>query len=390
MTISHVDVVRLKRKDGKDGPTYVELTTETGVSGFGGTLMTEQSRELVKLLPPLREILVGKAPLSRELSFEWMWNHLYPDNPLSRYEKGIDPITGESIWNTHRKGRHTPTGLMVTALSAVDNALWDMRGRLSNQPVYRLLGGKREKLRTYLSNVPGDNIAEARKKARELFKQGHTAQKWFFRYGPPDGEEGFAKIVGLVEGVRTDLGEEADLMFDFLVGGRGRYDWDTDYAIRVAKAIQPFKPKWLEEPFSPEEIESYRKLKGETDIPLATGEHTYSRWNIKPFLEEKLVSFVQCDPEWCGGISELLQICNLVADYENVALIPHGDHVLSAAQVVASQPESLCPMVEYGPAWVQERQVAQTRTIAPKAGYLRTPHEPGLGPSIDWNRYERS
>jgi L-alanine-DL-glutamate epimerase-like enolase superfamily enzyme len=157
----------------------------------------------------------------------------------------------------------------------------------------------------------------------------------------------------------------------------------------VAQAIKPFNPFWLEEPFSPEEIDSYRRLRGETDIPLATGEHTYSRWNIKPFLEENLVSFVQCDPEWCGGVSELLNICKLAEGYENIQVIPHGHHILAASQVVASQPESLCPMVEYGPNWVIRHQSSQTRVISPQAGYISTPGEPGLGPTIDWDRFEK-
>lgn len=390
--ITRLNIIRLRKKgkSGRVGESYVEFTTNGDVSGFGGPLYTEQAKSLVKLLPQLRKHLVGRDPAPRELDFEWIWNRLHPDKPLSVYAKGVDPLTGKAIWDTRRKARHTPTGNIITALSAVDNALWDIRGKLANQPVYRLLGRKREKLRAYISTIPGNDIAKARKQARKLFDEGHTAQKWFFRWGPPDREAGFAKVVGLVEGLRDELGEKAQLMFDFHVGSRGRCDWDVAYAIRVAKAIQPFNPTWLEEPFSPEEIDSYRRLKGETDIPLATGEHTYSRWNIKPFLDEKLVSFVQSDPEWCGGISELLQICKLASKYENVRVIPHGHHVLAAAHVVASQPESLCPMVEHGPAWLRYRQQAQTRSISPKTGYLSTPNEPGLGPSIDWNRFERS
>jgi len=102
------------------------------------------------------------------------------------------------------------------------------------------------------------------------------------------------------------------------------------------------------------------------------------------------VGYVQADPEWCGGLSEMLQICKLTRNYKGVRVIPHGHHVLAAAHVVASQPESLCPMVEHGLAWLPALQRAQTRCIAPKAGYLATPHEPGLGPDIDWERFERT
>lgn len=389
--ITGVSIIRLCSKSDRRpvGEPYIELITNENVSGFGGPLYTEQASSLETLLPLLRKLLIGRDPVSSELNFEWIWSRLHPDKPLSVYASGVDPLTGKTIWNTRRKARHTATGNVISAMGEVDNALWDIRGKLASQPICRLLGRKREKLRAYISTVPGDDIAETRKQARKLFDDGHTAQKWFFCWGPPDGKAGFAKVVGLVEGLRDELGEKAKLMYDFHVGSRGRCDWDVAYATKVATAIRPFDPTWLEEPFSPEEIDSYRRLKGETDIPLATGEHTYSRWNIKPFLDEKLVSYVQSDPEWCGGISELLKICELASNYENVRVIPHGHHVLAAAHVVASQPESLCPMVEHGPAWLSGRQQAQTRSISPVSGYLSTPNEPGLGPSIDWKRFER-
>lgn len=389
-TIAGLDVIRVRQKGRDDrGTPYVEIATSGGVEGYGGPLYNEQAQSLERLVPQLRRLLVGKDPALREIDFQWCWNALHPGKPLSAYSEGRDPLTTEAIWNTRRKARHTPTGNIITALSAVDNALWDIRGKLAGRPVYRLLGGTREKLRAYLSIVPDDDIAKARRQAKDLFDQGHTAQKWFFRWGPPDGKAGFAKIVGLVEGLRSDLGEKAQLMFDFHVGSRGRCDWDVPFAIRVAKAIEPFAPYWLEEPFSPEEIDSYRRLKGETSIPLATGEHAYSRWHIQPFLDERLVSFVQSDPEWCGGLSELLEVCRLASRYEGVCVVPHGHHVLAAAHVVASQPESLCPMVEHGVAWLPARQQAQTRSISPESGYLTTPSEAGLGPGIDWKRFER-
>ena len=388
--ISQVDLVRFRnRSDETNILTYLEVSLDNGTKGFGGPLIGHQAQSLEKMLPQLREILVGIDPRPENIEFEWIWQLLFPDKELTDFQIGMDPLTGETIWDTRRAERHTPTGSIITGLSQVDNALWDLRGKLAGKPVYQLLGGDRDKLRAYMSLRPEDDISESIKMAKELYDQGQTAQKWFLRYGPPDGEEGFKKIAGLAEGLRTELGDEAMLMFDFAVGQRGRCDWDVDYAIKVAKAIEPVHPTWLEEPFSPEEIESYRRLKGETKITLATGEHTYTRWNIKPFLDEKLVGFVQCDPEWCGGISELIRICNMVKGYEGVRVIPHGHHILAASHVVASQPESLCPMVEYGPNWVVRHQSAQKRVLAPEAGYIATPGEPGLGPYIDMERFER-
>ncbi len=388
--IADLRIVRLREK-GSRGKSrrYLEITTHLGIRGISGELFQDTPRQLDELAPRLLEALVGRDPSQGDLDSEWLWNSLYPCHPLEVFAEGVDPLTGENIWGTRRQRRHTSTGTVMMAISAVDNALWDLRGKLAGVPVYRLLGGRRDRLPVYLSQTPSDDLAQTRRRARSCFDQGFTAQKWFLRHGPPDGEAGFRTNVGLVEAIRTELGAEAKLMFDFAVGGRGRCDWDVPYAIRVAKAIEPFEPYWLEEPFSPEEIESYAELHGETGIPLATGEHTYTRWNIKPFLDRKLVRFVQSDPEWCGGLSELLKIAAMVRQYDGVRLIPHGHHVLAAAHCVASQPESLCPMIEYGVTFTKARQAYQTRVLFPEAGRLEMPAEPGLGPGINWSRIER-
>lgn len=388
--ITDLGVIRLREKGSRGkSRSYLEVTTNDGIHGTSGELFQDTPRKLDELTPRLLDALVGQLPSNRNLDTVWLWNSLYPDRPLNSFAKGIDPLTGENIWGTRRKRRHTPTGTVMMGISAVDNALWDLRGKLAGKPVYRLLDGERESLPVYLSQTPSDDLAETSRRARSYFDQGFTAQKWFLRHGPPDGEAGFRFNVGVVESLRTELGSEAKLMFDFAVGGRGRCDWDVPYAIRIAKAIEPFNPFWLEEPFSPEEIESYARLHGETGIPLATGEHTYTRWNIQPFLDRKLVAFVQSDPEWCGGLSELLEIAAMVRGYDGVRLIPHGHHVLAAASCVASRPESLCPMIEYGVTFTKARQAHQTRVLFPDAGRLTMPTEPGLGPDIDWNRIER-
>jgi len=178
------------------------------------------------------------------------------------------------------------------------------------------------------------------------------------------------------------------LMFDGF--RKAKQEGDVDYAVALARDILPYRPFWLEEPIGPEDLEGYARIKGETGIPLATGEHTYTRWNIKPFLDRKILSFVQSDPEWCGGVSELLKICALVRGYEGVRVIPHGHHVLAASQVIASQPEPLCPMLEFGPGWARNHQRLQTRILEPEAGHFALPDEPGLGPDLDLGRLRRS
>lgn len=168
-----------------------------------------------------------------------------------------------------------------------------------------------------------------------------------------------------------------------------QYVWksaDLDYAIALAKGILPYQPHWLEEPLRPDDLEGYTRLKGETGIALASGEHWYTRWNVKPFLDRKIVSFVQSDPEWCGGLSEWLKICQLVKAYPGVQVVPHGHHVLAASTCVASQPEELCPMLEYLVRSRIQFQHCQTRPMVAEAGIFEMGEEPGLGPSLDESR----
>jgi len=267
----------------------------------------------------------------------------------------------------------------------VDLALWDLRGKAANQPVWRLLKAKRTRLNAYASMLGySTKPEEARRVARDFFDRGFSRQKWFFFNGPVDGAEGLKQNIALAEALREELGPNAQLMFDGI-----QYVWksaDVAYAIALAKGLLPIEPHWLEEPLRPDDLEGYIRLKGETGITLAAGEHWYTRWNVRPFLERKTVSFVQSDPEWCGGITEWLNICALVKGYPGVQVIPHGHHVLAASNCVASQSETLCPMLEFLFQSRAEFQHCQTRPLMAEGGYFAMAEEPGLGPTLDFAR----
>ncbi|MHB8862766.1 MAG: enolase C-terminal domain-like protein [Pirellulaceae bacterium] len=381
------DAKFIRVRDRKDGTTesYLEIDGDSGLKGYAGPLLKEQ----VAAFPVnLRELLSGRdAADPTTLNFATLWATCHPGKALENYAEGKDPLTGATVWGITRTTRQTETGWVITALSAIDLALWDLRGKAAGQPVWRLLGGKRNQLNAYASML-GYSVKpdEARKVAREFFDQGFTQQKWFFMNGPMDGAEGLKQNIELVRALREELGADAMLMFDGI-----QYVWksaDLDYAIELAKGIFPYQPHWLEEPLRPDDLEGYTRLKGETGITLAAGEHWYTRWNVKPFLDRGVVSFVQSDPEWCGGITEWLQICEVVKVFPGVQVVPHGHHVLGASTCVASQPEALCPMLEY---LIQSRtqfQHCQTRPLVAESGTFAMAEEPGLGPSLDEARME--
>ncbi|MHC4707576.1 MAG: enolase C-terminal domain-like protein, partial [Planctomycetota bacterium] len=327
---------------------YVEITTENGPSGLYGPINKEQA---FVIQSKFRSLLVGR-----------------------------DALAGQALWDKmRRRDRHARSSLFMMAISAVDNALWDIRGKHFGVPVYRLLGGPtRDRVGAYASML-GYSVEpdKAGKIAREYFDRGFTAQKWFFKYNPTHGGEGRKKNLQLVQALRKALGDNAELMFDCL------WSWDVPYAIFMAREILPYRPTWLEEPLHPEQLEGYKRIKRDTGIPLAAGEHFYTRWNVKQFLDAGVLDFVQADPEWCGGITELVKICALAEAYE-VKVVPHGHHILAAAHVVAAQPPSVCPMVEYlFHSHLDRMQYFHKRVLRPEKGWLELPTQPGLGLVLD-------
>jgi L-alanine-DL-glutamate epimerase-like enolase superfamily enzyme len=299
---------------------------------------------------------------------------------------GRDPLSGEALWDQMRGlDRHARSGQMMMAISAVDCALWDLRGKHFGVPVYRLLGGPtRERIRAY-GSMGGHSTEpdKAVQSARKVFDEGFTAQKWFFRWGPADGAEGRGKNLALVRSLRGALGEEADLMFDC---GRA---WDVPYAVSMAQAMASSRPFWLEEPLQPERLEGYKRIKREGGVPLAAGEHLYTRSDVKPFLDAGVLDYLQVDPDWTGGITELVKICALAAVYD-VKVTPHGHGILPAAHVVASQPPSLCPMIEFLFGHLTRMQFFHKNALYPENGWLTLPNEPGLGLSLDPEKIEET
>ncbi len=264
------------------------------------------------------------------------------DQQLKRFLIGKDPLPVEALWDQmYRSNRHSRRGLFMMAISAVDNALWDLRGRYFSAPVYRLLGGPtRPAVEAYASCNGFPLTPESvRTRSVELQKEGFRYQKWFFAYGPGDGMEGMRKNLDLVRNLREAVGETTELMFDAFMG------WDLDYAIMWAKQAERYRPHWIEEAFSPDKIDSFVQLRRATTISVASGEHFYNRWEVHDFLKAGALNVVQADPEWCG-VSELVKICTLASTYD-VRVIPHGHALHAALHVVASQSPMTCPLVEY-------------------------------------------
>ena len=126
-----------------------------------------------------------------------------------------------------------------------------------------------------------------------------------------------------------------------------------------------------------------------TGVPLAAGEHLYTRWGVKPFLDAGVLDFLQADPDWTGGITELVKICALAATY-GVQVVPHGHNLAAAVHVIAAQPPSLCPMAEFLIRHIPRQQALQAGPLLPEDGHLPLPTGPGLGIVLDDARIEQT
>jgi L-rhamnonate dehydratase len=335
----------------RDVPThlsasYVEIMTDEDVSGLYGPI---DVRQAFLIATDLRPLLIGADPLATELLHDRML----------------------------RLNRHGRAGLFVTAVSAVDNALWDLRGKAAEQPVYVLLGGPtRERVPVYASmlgySIEPERAAAAAAEHKAL---GFASQKWFFAHGPGAGSEGLGRNLAMAKAVREAVGPGYPLMFDAFMG------WDATYAADMLRGLAPVEPHWMEEPVPPERLDVLGRLAAGTPIRLATGEHAFTRWQVKQLLDVG-VRVIQTDPDWTGGITEQRHICSLCSAYD-VPVIAHGHAVAVPLHLAASQSPQVVPMIEYL-VRVQERNQFFHRTIyRPSDGALDLPTAVGLGIELD-------
>ena len=201
------------------------------------------------------------------------------------------------------------TGLASYAVSAIDLALWDLKGKLFEKPVYELLGGPpKEKLFCYATGNDVDWYKEL----------GFRAFKLACPYGPAGGLDGIKKNTEFVAKAREQIGDEAELMLDCWMA------FDVEYTVRLAEALRPYKLKWMEECLIPEDLDAHRLLRQRLPWQtLATGEHWYTHVPFQWAIRNQVVDILQPDINWCGGVTTCQKIVG-AADAAGVSVMLHG------------------------------------------------------------------
>ena len=356
------DLRVFRTEGGHSNWIFVKIYTDSGLTGVGEASLERYDEVVVKALEALKDFLVGKDPFQ----IEYIWNAIY---------KG-------TFWYGQL--------IILCALSAVEQALWDIKGKALGAPVYELLGGKlRDNVRAYanawafqkaIDEMTAEDTPESvGENARKMVAKGFTAMKWDpFRNGGqviPKEEEEYA--VACVKVVREAVGPSVDLLIEC----HGRFNMLS--AIRMAQKLEPFDPFFYEEPIPPDNIDAMAAVQAAINLPIATGERLFTRWDFRPLLEKQAARIIQPDICHVGGILELKKIAAMAETYY-VAVQQHNS--VGPISLLASLHLDACiPNVifqEFFYPYLELYNEIITEPIRYENGYLEIPTGNGLGADI--------
>jgi len=310
--------------------------------------------------------------------------------PIVEYYKplviGEDALATERHWQTlyNRLRDHGQKGLAIEALSAIDIALWDLKGRHLGVSVHRLLGGPlRHRVEAYATGFYrkrfGDPLDYLVEEAHQRVAAGFKMIKLKLGFG-------LAGDVRLCETVRRAIGPDIRIMVD------ANHAYDALGAIRLGKLIEPLDIAWFEEPVPPEDLAGYREVKAALAIPIAGGEAEFTRWGFRALITERLVDILQPDIAAAGGISETKKIADM-ANAFGVMVNPHvwgtGVALAASLQLIAALPHNppglhpIEPLLEFDQSEHPIRMAVIAEPITQTDGWVEIPDRPGLGIDID-------
>jgi galactonate dehydratase len=337
---------------------FLKIETDEGITGWGEPIIEGKAATVKSAVEELMQNLVGK-----------------------------DPMHIEDHWNTmYRGGFYRGGPILMSAISGIDQALWDIKGKFFNAPIYQLMGGKaRDSIKVY-SWIGGDRPADVANEAAKAVANGFTAVKMNateeLQY--IDSYDKIERVLSRVASVRDAVGNTIGIGIDF----HGRLH--KPMAKVMAKELEQFHPMFIEEPVLPENNEALRDIAQLTSIPIATGERMFSRWQFKDLLKDGYVDIIQPDLSHAGGITECKKIISMAEAFD-VAAAPHcplGPIALAAClQVDASchnafiQEQSLG--IHYNKGNDLLDYITDRSVFDYENGFVKIPSGPGLGIEIN-------
>lgn len=343
------------------GAMLVEIVGEDGTSGWGEAF--GPPRLTAPIVQHYRPLLLGADALATEA----LW---------------------QSLYNMLRD--HGQKGLPIEALSAVDIALWDLKGKHLGLPVHRLMGGPlRSRVQAYATGFyrrrGGDPFEYLLDEARMRVAEGFAGIKLKLGFGL-EGD------VALCRAVRACVGEGVAIMVD------ANHAYDATAAIRLGRRIQDLDIAWFEEPVPPEDLAGYRDVRAALEIPIAGGEAEFTRWGFRPLVAERCVDILQPDVCAAGGLSECRKIADMASAF-GVRVNPHvwgtGVGLAASLHLLATLPHNppglhpLEPWLEFDRSDHPLRMAVLETPIEQHGGWVDVPQGPGLGIAVDRDALDR-
>lgn len=356
MKISKITVYKVKPRW-----IFVKLSTDEGIDGWGEMISGTKTETVVAGAYEVGErFLLGQNPFEIERLFQEMHRSFFRGGPIHG-----------------------------TIVSGLEMALWDIKGKALNVPIYELLGGAaRDRIKVY-SWIGGDRPDDVAEQAQDRVDRGFTAVKMNateeLHY--IDSYVKIEEVVERVASIRERFGNKLDIGIDF----HGRVH--KPMAKVLAKALEPYHPMFLEEVVLPENEEHFKEVAQLVATPLATGERLYTRWQFKTLFQQGAIDVIQPDVALCGGIMEMRKIAAMAEAYD-VAVAPHAPYG-PVALAATLQVDSCTPNV-----FIQEQSlgihynkgfdlldfVKNKEVFQYKDGYVEIPSKPGLGLEMDEDR----
>lgn len=332
----------------------VKITTDSGHVGWGEALAPVVPQVIAELITQLfAPLLTGQSPFASQ-------------------------VLNARMYDAMRDRGHI-TGYHIDALAAVDIALWDLKGQILNQPVYQLLGGAfREQIPCYVSGLPEPDLPARCALALRWQQKGFNAIKLALGYGVQQDIEN-------VRAIRDALGPQASLFLD------AHWNYSVAQAAELANALHPLGVGFLEAPLLPEDIAGHRELRAKSPLPIALGETERTRYQFKPFIEQRAMDIVQPDVGRTG-ITELMHIASLAQTW-NLQVAPHlsvglGPCIAASIHVAAALPNLF--MLEFQPPVFELANQLLDTPLVCEAGHYTLPQGAGLGIAINEARVRES
>lgn len=338
-----------------DNWVYIKVYTDEGITGVGECSLETREQTVAAAVLELKRSLVGSDPMEIEKNFYVSFRDEY---------WGAGPV-------------------LTSALSAVDMAMWDIKGKALDVPVYELLGGKfRDKVRVYANRwfFGADTPDQLARQAEQTVKKGYTAMKWdpFYQAEHTITPQELRGVREQIKAVRSAVGDDVDL----LIEGHGRF---TPYtALAIAEVIKEFHPFFFEEPVQPESFEALAAVKSRSPVPVASGERWCTKTDFRSAIAAGAIDIAQPDLRVCGGITEGKKIAAL-CEANQIPVAPHNIHgqigTAASMHLACSIPNAL--ILEYSVEEIEWKQALFDYQYQPVNGYMHITDRPGLGIDFD-------